>query len=73
MKLARLGPRGAEIPAVLHRGVYYDLSGLTTTIDGDFLGKATEGCTHPVDAAILEKVPVDGRGQAREVVVDAAV
>ena len=37
MKLARLGPLGAETPAVLHRGVYYDLSGLTPTIDGDFL------------------------------------
>jgi len=37
MKLARLGPLGAETPAVLHRGVYYDLSALTATIDGDFL------------------------------------
>lgn len=37
MKLARLGALGRETPAVLHDGVYYDLSGLTSTIDGDFL------------------------------------
>lgn len=36
MKLARLGPVGAERPVVLHNGRTYDLSLLTTDIDSDF-------------------------------------
>jgi 2-keto-4-pentenoate hydratase/2-oxohepta-3-ene-1,7-dioic acid hydratase in catechol pathway len=38
MKLARLGPPGAERPVVLDQdGRYLDLSGITARIDGDFL------------------------------------
>jgi len=37
MKLARLGPIGREQPAVLVEGTYYDLSRITTDIDGGFL------------------------------------
>jgi 2,4-diketo-3-deoxy-L-fuconate hydrolase len=36
MKLARLGPPGAEKPVVLDGAKTYDLSGLTRDIDGDF-------------------------------------
>jgi 2-keto-4-pentenoate hydratase/2-oxohepta-3-ene-1,7-dioic acid hydratase in catechol pathway len=39
MKLMRIGPRGAEHPAVLTEdGTVLDLSGLTADIDGAFLG-----------------------------------
>ncbi|PXY27356.1 fumarylacetoacetate hydrolase family protein [Prauserella muralis] len=37
MKLARLGPGGAERPALLDGSTTYDLSGLTGDIDGGFL------------------------------------
>lgn len=37
MKLARLGSRGSEKPAVLHEGRYLDLSPVTADIDGSFL------------------------------------
>ncbi|WP_199432348.1 fumarylacetoacetate hydrolase family protein [Qaidamihabitans albus] len=36
MKLARLGPPGAEKPVLLDEGRTYDLSGLTTDLDGAF-------------------------------------
>ena len=36
MKLARLGPVGAERPVLLHEDRYYDLTGLTTDLDGAF-------------------------------------
>jgi 2-keto-4-pentenoate hydratase/2-oxohepta-3-ene-1,7-dioic acid hydratase in catechol pathway len=36
MKLARLGPPGAERPAVVTPGASYDLSGLTADLDGAF-------------------------------------
>lgn len=37
MKLARLGPSGAERPVVLDGDATYDLSGVTADIDGNFL------------------------------------
>ncbi len=37
MKLARLGPPGAEIPVALSQGSTFDLRGLTADIDGAFL------------------------------------
>ena len=36
MKLARLGPAGAERPVLLHEDHYYDLTGVTADIDGAF-------------------------------------
>ncbi len=38
MKLARLGPAGHERPVVIVDGVAFDLSPITTDIDGAFLG-----------------------------------
>ena len=37
MKFARLGPIGQESPAVLVNGTYFDVSGITADISGDFL------------------------------------
>ena len=37
MRIARLGNPGAEVPAVIVDGTTYDLSGVTTDIDADFL------------------------------------
>jgi 2-keto-4-pentenoate hydratase/2-oxohepta-3-ene-1,7-dioic acid hydratase in catechol pathway len=37
MKLARLGPVGAERPVLLHQDRAYDLTGLTDDVDGAFL------------------------------------
>jgi len=37
VKLMRLGPAGAETPVLFDGGRYFDLSGLTTDIDGAFL------------------------------------
>jgi 2-keto-4-pentenoate hydratase/2-oxohepta-3-ene-1,7-dioic acid hydratase in catechol pathway len=39
MKLARLGPAGAEIPALVTDAVTYDLRGITPDIDGGFLAR----------------------------------
>ncbi|MEV0408859.1 hypothetical protein [Actinoallomurus sp. NPDC050550] len=40
MRYMRVGPPGAEIPVVLTGdGRHLDLRGLTTDIDGDFLGE----------------------------------
>ncbi len=38
MKLARLGPTGSERPVVIEGNLRYDISTLTTDIDGEFLG-----------------------------------
>lgn len=37
MKLARLGPRGAEVPVVVADGATYDLSAITADVDAAFL------------------------------------
>ena len=39
MKLARLGPAGAEIPALVTEDVTYDLRGLTRDVDAGFLAR----------------------------------
>jgi 2,4-diketo-3-deoxy-L-fuconate hydrolase len=39
MKLARLGPAGAEIPALVTDAATYDLRGVTPDIDGGFLAR----------------------------------
>lgn len=39
MKFARLGPAGAEVPALVTDEATYDLSGLTSDIDGAFLAQ----------------------------------
>jgi 2,4-diketo-3-deoxy-L-fuconate hydrolase len=39
MKLARLGPAGAEIPALVTDAATYDLRGITPDIDGGFLAR----------------------------------
>ncbi|MFC0680163.1 fumarylacetoacetate hydrolase family protein [Lysobacter korlensis] len=38
MNIARLGPAGSEIPVLQRDGVSYDLSSLTSDVDGAFLG-----------------------------------
>jgi len=62
MKLARLGPLGSETPAVLHDGVYYDLSALTATIDGDFL---ESGGLDRVRAALGSLPPLENADSLR--------
>ena len=66
MKFMRLGPVGAEKPAVLaDDGVLYDLSSLTADIDGEFLarGGLVEAAT-ALAARTLLKIddPADGSG-----------
>jgi 2-keto-4-pentenoate hydratase/2-oxohepta-3-ene-1,7-dioic acid hydratase in catechol pathway len=39
MKIARLGPAGAEIPALVTDAATYDLRGITPDIDGGFLAR----------------------------------
>ncbi|THV40674.1 fumarylacetoacetate hydrolase family protein [Glycomyces buryatensis] len=39
MKYLRIGEPGLETPVVSHEGVHYDLSGLYSDIDGEFLGR----------------------------------
>ncbi|MET9730424.1 fumarylacetoacetate hydrolase family protein [Streptomyces sp. NPDC006458] len=62
MKLMRLGPIGAERPAVLaDDGRLYDISPLTTDIDGAFL--ASDGLARAAHAlAAGELPPFDGEG-----------
>ncbi|WP_394551565.1 fumarylacetoacetate hydrolase family protein [Agromyces sp. MMS24-JH15] len=38
MRIARLGPRGAEVPVVLHDDRAHDLRGIAPDVDGAFLG-----------------------------------
>ncbi|GAB3603440.1 fumarylacetoacetate hydrolase family protein [Microbacterium aureliae] len=60
MKFARLGPRGHEIPVVVHEGRHLDLRPVTSDVDGAFLaadpvavvGRAiAEGALTPLDGA----------------------
>lgn len=39
MRLARLGPAGAEIPVVTLDGAHLDLRPVTTDLDGDFFAR----------------------------------
>ena len=57
MKLARLGPRGQEVPAVVTDGSVLDLRGLTPDVDPAFLAgdglervRAGAGRRHPARA-----------------------
>ncbi|MDI2129495.1 fumarylacetoacetate hydrolase family protein [Yinghuangia seranimata] len=62
MKLMRIGPLGAEVPAVRLDGRTYGLSGLTDDIDGAFL--AAGGIARVRAALAAEELPVlDTAGQ----------
>jgi 2,4-didehydro-3-deoxy-L-rhamnonate hydrolase len=57
MKLARLGPIGAERPVVLHEGRYLDLGGLTDDVDGDFLaGNGIDRVRAALEAGTLHEL-----------------
>src|ERR671935_563926 len=60
MRLMRLGPAGAERPALgADDGTVYDLSALTADIDGAFL--ASDGVARAVEAAGAGRLPaLDG-------------
>jgi 2,4-diketo-3-deoxy-L-fuconate hydrolase len=64
MKLARLGPAGAEIPALVTDTTTYDLRGLTRDIDGGFLARG--GVDQVRAAADAGSLPVlDGAADLR--------
>ncbi|MFC0674660.1 fumarylacetoacetate hydrolase family protein [Brachybacterium hainanense] len=56
MELRRLGPRGAEKPAVVEDGVTYRLDSITGDIDGDFL--AADGIAHVREKLAAGELPV---------------
>lgn len=59
MKLMRVGPRGAERPVVRADGDHYDLSGVTTAIDGAFLaGGGLAEVRRALDAGSLPRTNV---------------
>jgi len=61
MKFARLGASGAEIPAVLIDGRYYDLRSVTSDVNGDFLADDPVGRTQAALAAgTLPEIPAAG-------------
>jgi 2,4-didehydro-3-deoxy-L-rhamnonate hydrolase len=61
MKLARLGPRGHEVPAVVSDGSVLDLRGLTTDIDPAFLaGGGLDRIRQALDAGTLPELPAAG-------------
>ncbi|WP_236240852.1 fumarylacetoacetate hydrolase family protein [Streptomyces sp. CC228A] len=63
MKLLRVGPAGAERPALLDRdGVLRDLSALVADVDGELLSDASalDRVRAAADAGVLP--PLDGRG-----------
>src|SRR3712207_3604274 len=64
MKLIRLGPPGAERPALLHNGRYLDLRPLTDDIDGEFLSSGGLGRVEEALAA-GELVAVGGAEDLR--------
>ena len=66
MQLLRLGPRGAERPAVRVDGVTHDLTGLTPDLDGEFLaGGGIERVRAALAAGDLPTLsdPGDGGGE----------
>ncbi|WP_424937149.1 MULTISPECIES: fumarylacetoacetate hydrolase family protein [Bacteria] len=64
MKFARLGASGAEIPAVLVEGHFYDLRSVTSDVNGDFLADDPVGRTQAALAAgTLPEIP--GAGDLR--------
>jgi 2,4-didehydro-3-deoxy-L-rhamnonate hydrolase len=57
MKLARLGPIGAERPVVVAGGAYYDLSGITADIDGGFVaGGGLDAARRSLEAGDLPEM-----------------
>ena len=64
MRLARLGPPGAETPVVLHDGRTLDLTALTRDIDGAFL--AGDGVARVAEALAADTLPeLVGAGELR--------
>ena len=58
MKLARLGPAGAEIPVVITPEATYDLRSLTADIDGWFLeGGGVDAARAALEAGRLSELP----------------
>ena len=57
MRLARIGPAGAERPAVQAGQRWYDLSGLTHDLDGAFLAAGFPGVREALDAGSLPELP----------------
>jgi 2-keto-4-pentenoate hydratase/2-oxohepta-3-ene-1,7-dioic acid hydratase in catechol pathway len=57
MRLARIGPAGAERPAVQAGQRWYDLSGLTHDLDGAFLAAGFPGVRDALDAGSLPELP----------------
>jgi len=49
MKFLRVGPAGAERPVLLTGGRHYDLSPLTSDVDGAFLARLADGAAFDVD------------------------
>jgi 2,4-didehydro-3-deoxy-L-rhamnonate hydrolase len=61
VKLARFGPRGAEVPAVVTDGATYDLSGLTRDLDGAFFaGGGVAAARAALDRGELPELATDG-------------
>jgi 2,4-didehydro-3-deoxy-L-rhamnonate hydrolase len=61
VKLARFGPRGAEVPAVVTDGATYDLSGLTRDLDGAFFaGGGIAAARAALDRGELPELATDG-------------
>ena len=61
MKLARLGPRGQEVPAVVTDGSVLDLRGLTPDLDPAFLaGDGLDRVRQALDAGTLPELPAAG-------------
>jgi len=62
VKLARFGPRGAEVPAVVADGATHDLSGLTRDVDGAFLAAGGIAAVRAaLDRGDLPELATDGR------------
>lgn len=58
MKLGRLGPRGAEVPAVVADGATYDLSALTGDLDAAFFaGGGIEAARGALERGELPELP----------------
>jgi 2-keto-4-pentenoate hydratase/2-oxohepta-3-ene-1,7-dioic acid hydratase in catechol pathway len=58
MKFARIGEMGSEIPAVIIDDRYFDLSPLTSDVNGDFLSKGPVGrVSAAISAGELSEIP----------------
>ena len=62
MRFARLGPHGAEIPAVLHDDTWFDIREIAADIDGAFLASGgVDRVRAAVAAASLPALPAPSR------------